>query len=675
MEHNNYSCRIFLPKSNLYHLKSIIRFSILNLIWITLFIHNEISAQSIIPDLEQHLIASQSFGVEEKALDWPLALDELKTIIHSDKEKNALSKEVAKLLVEAYEYNTDVTQVLSDFEKKETNQNLEKLYFESIDKVRTSSTTRNDAEQLAKEVQDHFNIFLQKFPIKRIHRAIALISEIQSADSQLSSPHAEAAPLNESQIEKDPHIKPLRRELKALLQQTLDEKGSESEEFKLYQKLLNSHEKTKIILDRNNKVALLDKLEKAKKTFDQHKQLIKSHREQLAEEIKILSYSNSFANIDERDPFFEGLEQFEDIGNYIRNYDNYFIYKNKINSLQSRLNSGSDYSFKNALPFHQDFQLSQEECSLIGFNNLSNMGPDTNQRDTSTCWAHATAALIEEQLCLSNPELCGKRVSRTYIIGKTKGIDFSTYENLEGANTLNVLYYLTDPNGGNFEACLDSYSWNPLNIQEFDYLRYLREEYNLLKYGFISCSFQLSKFFENLLVNWKKLLMFLDDHGLSDSHPNHSLSRPKFEQLALESRGPDEFVQKVLLFPCNHLKQQVNFKRNPEQHLVTMDFSKDSSIQNFVNVFKDAKSYHHSVLTTICFNPFLKELHPSKKLRTKECGSHAVVINAIQWNPTENHCEVHLKNSHSQNSPAPSGWYPAEMVFTHTKTATYFGFD
>lgn len=279
-----------------------------------------------------------------------------------------------------------------------------------------------------------------------------------------------------------------------------------------------------------------------------------------------------------------------------------------------------------------EIPIGKDECEGISFDNRSKMGPDSNQENTGTCWAHASAALIEEQLCLAHPQYCGKRVARTYLIGKTQGIDFFSDSMLNGDDPETLLYYFISPSGGNFNICLDSYNRNPFDLKKFNYPEYLREEYYLIKMKQRKehCLTQLERHMEPLVGSWEKLLDFLKTDGTSPSRPNHYLNREAFEQLAKESNSPEEFVQKVLLSPCAQATQQVNFRRDPEQHLasINLEWYDKSKNQVIIEAFRDAKSFQHSVLLTICHQLFLARL---LKLNTNdECGKHAVVANAVK---------------------------------------------
>lgn len=603
----NFSLKLLLCKR-----KTNIHLQLLFLMALILFIHKNAFAQLNLLS-EEPLLIRQSLGEKEKIVDWSIALDELKEINDFDKTKNLFTKEMANLLIKVIEYQILSLRALSEVEKKELNNGFEKIYFESIDKIRRDSTDTGDVERLESQLQDHIKILFTKFSIPRIHRVIEIISEIQSAGFYPAS---------------------LRPELKSLLQQTLDEKGTESNEFQFYKSLLNLNSHTKSILEHNTKEALSKKLEKVQKKFELSKEERRIKRENLSNRLKEMHNNPRFENVDKNNSIFEELEKFSYLKNDVSNFDNYLKFKIKMNSLESRLNSNSEYSFKkNSLPSF-DNRLNKDECNQIGFNNIKNMGPDSNQKNTGTCWAHASAALIEEQLCLAHPEHCGKRVARTYIIGKTRGIDFVGDKMSKGANTLSVLSYFVDPHGGNFDVCLDSFSSNPLNLNEFRYPEYLKYEYDLIKNTPPGCSTLravTSEELEELMEAWRRLLLFLKDDRDSPSHENHYLNREKFEQLARASRSSEEFIQKVLISSCDHSNQEVSFRRTPEQHLVSIDFNGLDN-QKFLNVFKDAKSYNHSVLLSMCFRSFQKELAGNDHVdsRIDQCGYHAVVVNAVQ---------------------------------------------
>lgn len=635
------------------------------LVLINLFIIKYAFTQSTILSGEV-LEAHDSLAEEKATFSWSTALDELKIITDLNERKNILTKQMSELFIEAIKHESIGARGLSETEKKKISHDLEKIYFESIYKMRTGLANKDDFDQLEEKIRDYLVFSNSNSSLGRINQVIHMISQIQSADNQ---------------YEENTFMKSLRRQLKTLLQQTLDEKGAESEEFKLYQELLNSHPRTKLILDHNNKEALSNKFQKAQEDYDENRELRRFDKKTLEYKIQAMTKDNKPVNSLEKDPLFEKLEKFDNLTKLTPNLNNYLRLKTKLHSLESRLNSNFEYSFKKSHSDPSQSQISKDKCNEISFNNISNMGADSNQKYTSTCWAHASAALIEEQLCLAHPEHCGKRVSRTYIIGKTRGIDFFGNGMLEGASPLSVLTYFTSPSGRDFNICLDSYSRNPLNFEEFNYPQYLLQEYSLIKMKQtnVDCFDQLEKNVKESIRQWGNLLDFLKDDEISPSRPKHYLSREIFKQLVAESASAEEFVQKVLLSSCAQANQQVNFRRNPEQHLVSIDFFENQNMQDFVDVFKDAKSYHHSILLNICFNPFEGAIRRLEKRSMSSsadaCNAHALVTNAIRWNSVKNYCEVHLKNSHGQYSSIPSGWYPAEVTFQNTKHAIYFGSD
>ncbi|MEO5970971.1 MAG: hypothetical protein ABIQ95_13665, partial [Bdellovibrionia bacterium] len=86
---------------------------------------------------------------------------------------------------------------------------------------------------------------------------------------------------------------------------------------------------------------------------------------------------------------------------------------------------------------------------------------------------------------------------------------------------------------------------------------------------------------------------------------------------------------------------------------------------------------------SICYNALIPQLREGNVQSTRaseidfneRCGSHAVVANAVRWDPKTNNCQVYIKNSHGEDAILKSAWYPAKDIFSHTVGITYFGMN
>ncbi|MEO5970461.1 MAG: hypothetical protein ABIQ95_11090, partial [Bdellovibrionia bacterium] len=213
-------------------------------------------------------------------------------------------------------------------------------------------------------------------------------------------------------------------------------------------------------------------------------------------------------------------------------------------------------------------EIQHAQCEEIAFDNRNKMGPDTNQRRSPLCWAHASAALLEEQMCLSNIRYCNKNVSRSEVAASPKANLFRLAKPDSGtmADTLNHFV-----NEGEQEVCLDKYGSNPFDEDEMDYLQKVRSVYQVVKKnGCIDRS---------PLVAEKVSSLYLDIIDLL--HKNRSswkrnmkekiLTNQELFKMVEVSHSESEFVQKVLLFYCTG-KGKRSFKR-PDIQLVVKSSS------------------------------------------------------------------------------------------------------
>lgn len=470
------------------------------------------------------------------------------------------------------------------------------------------------------------------------------------------------------------NIKKKRTQLKTLLRQALDADNTEPKKLKEYEKILNSHPSTSSLLAKNTEESLQERIEELKEENSKHKQNIKILMEEMDSKLRDLYTKPNWTNTD-RKMLFTEFNISESYQKQIVTEQNLALDADeKLKLLEHRKNEAKalGYSFKSPSASPSFVSIDKNQCHEISFDNISKMGPDSDQADTGTCWAHASAAMLEEQLCLAHPEHCGKNISRTQIIGHTQGIDFRPGSTMDGGNPSAVLRYFTHKKGENFEVCLDHFNRNPFDLRErntgsqgnsffkkffrkknlkigpgFDYINFLRGEYFRVLSSPHSCLNKMSQTqVDHLTKEWNKLLEFLDKsaeiksnrqswrsnltfwkkrsssterntHDLSEEDldlqfdlTNH-LSLERFEQLARESKSDTDFIEKILLAPCLNSAQYANLKRKENETLFTLLLKQRSltNIPKLFHVFQEAAHYKHSVQLNICEQELFKKLN------------------------------------------------------------------
>jgi len=349
--------------------------------------------------------------------------------------------------------------------------------------------------------------------------------------------------------------------------------------------------------------------------------------------------------------------------------------------------------------------ISQEQCEGASFDNSKLMGPDTDQGQSKLCWAHATAALLEEQLCLATKNLpkgsgnyCNERVARAEIAGRVYEKQDSIHLTVgEGGSGKRALEYYLSPDGGKMEVCLDKYGKNPYDTQDSDYIDQLISLFIHYRQFNQECSNQdttSNRFFSKLIADHKNIQDFLERDSSSwtmQKDDNQRLDEFKLLKLLQESKNADQFAQSTLLYYCKGTARK-SFNRPGIRLKVTHKAFQDPayspeedkgdfrkiSVDKYLSEFLNAKRSGNSLYLSVCYYPLIRNLGLRQGKGASEldgrntCGSHGIVANAMRWNPHEHRCEVHIKNSHGADTRLRSTWYPAEGVFAHVLSASYF---
>ncbi len=119
---------------------------------------------------------------------------------------------------------------------------------------------------------------------------------------------------------------------------------------------------------------------------------------------------------------------------------------------------------------------------------------------------------------------------------------------------------------------------------------------------------------------------------------------------------------------------------DPTRPKFLANFGKTASLtyersKELFDELSSAVSSGHSLGLSVCYAAIAANLRGSSAgvLGTEftgkeQCGTHAIVLNAMRWNPSSNLCEIHIKNSHGKNTVFASNWYPADKVLPHVFT-------
>ncbi|MBF0316392.1 MAG: hypothetical protein HQK52_23445 [Oligoflexia bacterium] len=391
----------------------------------------------------------------------------------------------------------------------------------------------------------------------------------------------------------------------------------------------------------------------------------------------------------------------------------YWKYNGEINTLYSQLsmyknNPAIDHGLQAKLlkaldniddkyktPFNR---ISKSDCEETSYDNQALMGPDTPQGAGKLCWAYATAALLEEQLCLSNPKYCGQLVSRSEIAAKTylSAGGYNLARNV-GGKEVDVLSFYTDANGGNMRICLEKYGHDlysssdgagklRIAILGATYQLYQQEKRQMSCPSVSGNSNQLDSIISNVIGIVGLLEVSKDKWSKKMKNSSSQLDINEIKKLMDINSDPNAFVQDFLLYYCKdsnlksfarngvnlHAKQQILMDAAYDPLYDKGDY-KIVNVGPHMTAFKEAKAHGHSVALGICQYPLERNLGVKANAPSGNdlCGSHAVVINGMRWNDQSKQCEVHLKNSRNVNDPLASNWYPAEIIFAHSNSMSY----
>lgn len=461
----------------------------------------------------------------------------------------------------ADKYYLSMESFFRNEEKKAVADALGEICVDAIKKVHSINFTNNDLKNIQKEINKFNNASENYPPIKRVKHIENLINEVKLGNQKAfasNSPSGTKAP-QEGTSESE-------KALRSILKEVVENLGYETLEFKFYrEKMIEAGISSSIYENKDLLKAAKVSLKNKKKAY-----------EDIIESLK----NKNTLNSDDQDQHFNNYEKLMAYEAQLKNInDAVDEVKLALKVLRSKSLESSDQSqFKKIsqvistpaetsmlFGIHNE-HVSHNQCNLIQFDHRAHMGEDSNQRETGTCWAHAAAALFEEQLCLAQPQYCGKRIARTQIVGMVDGDIFTR----EGRSAESLLKYFTDERGGNFQVCLDPYRRNPFDVREgpsqwyafltnqekennlnFNYVKYLKSEYRRIqsrKGKSPFCIFHPKPVaFDSLSKDWQKLVAFLDDSMEIKNLASHSKSK-KREKSGLEKftfwRSPKNKSQK-----------------------------------------------------------------------------------------------------------------------------------
>ncbi|MBI2711846.1 MAG: hypothetical protein HYX41_03125 [Bdellovibrio sp.] len=326
------------------------------------------------------------------------------------------------------------------------------------------------------------------------------------------------------------------------------------------------------------------------------------------------------------------------------------------------------------------WKISEKQCREITFDRREKMGPDSDQGAKQTCWAHAAAALLEEQICESDPRNCGLQVSRSAVA--------------EGSYRERNLYRLARPGTGftedalrhyslpeNRTVCLARYAPDTSGATEAQLFADLRALFKLFKTnGLLLDRSQYTMTFFRTLFRVKEFLeKNRHEWNLRTGDESKILSSTTFQATLSAAKDADEFIEKVMLYYCNVMDQPQINRRLPLvptfRHYPLLRPNERLNVEAFLGEIRHATKEGHSLALDLCYFPLVSESSENVQnhfLNPNHCGRHVVVLNGAKWNPDTQSCQIHIKNSHGSHGKFRSGWYDAEVVFEQTFGIDYF---
>jgi hypothetical protein len=302
--------------------------------------------------------------------------------------------------------------------------------------------------------------------------------------------------------------------------------------------------------------------------------------------------------------------------------------------------------------------LGSKDCPTVDYSDR--FGPIRDQDGHDLCWAFVGAALLEEQLCIKDPSLCGKSVSPVDV-SRCKWIMGSGNENAPANAGIKCV---VEQGGACFEddAPYSPITSLPCSLWEF------------VGYDSAKCNnIRLAKYYDR----WqRKLRRYCKKNSAATVTPS-ALQSIKDAQNALIKSMKDDFPEQALLGEDLHYlfnssrdtleffkrvmirKQCIEKRQSVKKRIKEMKTSEPSSgaeRRKMTHFITTALKSGRSVAVGMDVHKFDKE-----ESFTKEEFNHAVVIVGMRYNNKSKKCEYNVKNSWGEGAFL-HGWFPVDRM-------------
>lgn len=372
-------------------------------------------------------------------------------------------------------------------------------------------------------------------------------------------------------------------------------------------------------------------------------------------------------------------------------------------------------------------QITESECGSFDFSQ--NFPPVRDQNGVGYCWAFASSALVEEELCKDSQRpgytgsyKCGNQVS---VLDMSRcNFRFGTkFNDGEGGNASEALECILNPQPRytklNYNKAKRSAEMNYVSTPHVPGVcpETVAPFYNLRKgiRGFIDLSSRgidapasmndylakLNNQCQNQLAGAplptdKEVVLLHFEKILKKLLPLQDSSGVDFKDALKAGQIQEEFLRDLFIparcaetrnMPQRKLKVESENFRGADVYTQKWDgkstISKheklpDKSVREKLSSISKAFHAGQSVAAGICYNQYVADSEKDKKRKTKsllpvssdDCGGHALVYQGLRWSKEKNRCEILVRNSWGQGSNL-SGWEDAEKTLKHTQHMSY----
>jgi hypothetical protein len=325
------------------------------------------------------------------------------------------------------------------------------------------------------------------------------------------------------------------------------------------------------------------------------------------------------------------------------------------------------------------FHISAAECPDIDYRDR--FTSERDQDGNGLCWAFAGSALIEEQLCLENPDYCGEQVS--VIDGHRCYWDESHGLGTKTTGAMGTKLFIDCVlNGG---VCAEGDA--PfLKTDAFDSQHKSNRKVVKALQKTLLAKIKHNVYHDGCELRGGDLTKFAEDFG--------EIVEDLMENMAQEYEGLDINYEKALL-TAKHYTDALRGVFISDTCQKSRYFLKDKKLktgmlyvekvpnENKLNVLRKILQNGSSASLGLCGQRarlgryedlfFMDKWGTSKEefeadVRKTRCGEHAVVVNGMRMK--DGRCQIHIRNSWGVGSGL-GGWEDAETIMSHTITTEF----